>query len=67
MDDCPRLPLKMLVVDEFSATEQTTRFMAADRCHRVDCSLYAQLIIIEVYVLRVRYVQSHELICIKYE
>lgn len=57
MDDW-RLPLKILVVNEFRATEQTTKFMAADRCHRVNCSLYAQLIIMEVYVLRVLYVQS---------
>jgi hypothetical protein len=57
MDDW-RLPLKILVVNEFRANEQTTKFMAADRCHRVNCSLYAQLIIMKVYVLRVLYVQS---------
>ena len=38
------LSLKPLVVNESRATEQTNRSAAAVRCHRVDCSLYAQLI-----------------------
>jgi hypothetical protein len=35
-------------VDELELKEQTTRFMAADRCHCIDCSLCLLLIIIKV-------------------
>ena len=45
---CPRMPLKILAADEFCATEQTTRFMAARCCHCLDCSVYLLLINIEI-------------------
>ena len=45
---CPSLPLKILVVDEFRLTEHTIVYVAARRCHRIDCSLCVLFINIEV-------------------
>jgi hypothetical protein len=64
---CPSLPLKILVADAFRGDEQTTRFMAARRCHCIDCSLYLLLINIEVSLSQRASHSSRELFCIKYQ
>ncbi len=51
---CPSLPLKILVVDECRPTEHTTVYVAARRCHRVDCRLYVLFINIESFFLITR-------------
>jgi hypothetical protein len=56
-----------MFADELKATEQTPRLVAADRCHRVDCFLYAQLINIESFSFLARNLSSRELLCIKYQ
>ena len=63
---CPSLPLKILVVDEFRATEHTTIYVAACRCHRIDCSLCVLLINIKV-TLHHAQSSSRGLFCIKYQ
>ena len=64
---CPSLPLKIMVVDEFRATEHTTIYVAACRCHRIDCSLCALFINIESLSFITRNPSSRELSCIKYQ
>ena len=68
MDVCrPSLPLKILVVDEFNDTEHTTTFLAARRCHCIECSLCVLLINIESFSFVTRNPSSRELFCIKYQ
>jgi hypothetical protein len=62
---CPSLPLKLLSPDKVRPNEQTTRYIAADGCRFVECSLYVFLVIIEVFVLILRAVRGRKLTCIR--
>ena len=56
---CPSLPLKLMA-------EHTTVYVAARRCHRIDCSLCVLFINIKVSLRNARS-SSRELFCIKYQ
>ena len=53
---CPSLPPKISVADKVRPKEHTTVYMAAQGCHFVECSLYVQLVNIEMFSLTRKFI-----------